>query len=309
MSNNTQTTISKSIFQEPWWMDITARGKWAELSTETKFGYVKFVYAIRNRYRILKEIYLPPLTPYTGIYFDFDKVVNAKTKYKILSDAVPQLVQQLPKYARLKTNMLPDFDWWSPFYWEGFHQHTRYTSLLTQIKDHDAIWSGFSNNVKRNIRKAQKTISVTSGFDCDTLYDLFSKTMHDQGKRPGYSRAILASLCIEIEERRTGMVLIARDQNGTPHAGVLLVWDSHTAYYLIGGTDPALRSSGAMPLAMWTAIQSASEFVDKYDFEGSMQKGIDRFVRSFGAIPVPYSSISDGLFANKIVRQKVKKAV
>ena len=147
----------------------------------------------------------------------------------------------------------------------------------------------------------KKLITISKNFDVDTLYSLFEKTMHNQNRKPGYPKSILSNLCAEIEKRKCGVILSGNDENGTAHSALLLVWDSACAYYLVGGTDPDLRESGAMSLTMWTAIKEASNHVELFDFEGSMQQGIDRFIRGFGALPVPYYSISDGLFSGKIV--------
>ena len=298
--------IPKSIFHESWWVEIVSNGQWGEVSYDSKFGKVKFCYATRVRGRFFREIYTPPLTPYSGIYFELNQPIDQTTKFKLLAEAVPELVGQLPKYFRLKINCLPQFDWWSPLYWQGFGQHTRYTSILQDIGDHETIWQGFSSTLKRNIKKAEKQLQIEFASNAELLYGLFKATLENQGRSPGYPFQTLRRVFDELVRRGQGRILIARDQAGRPHAGLLLVWDTHTAYYLVGGSDPSLRQSGAMPLVMWTAIREASTKVGTFDFEGSMQKGIDRFVRSFGALPVPYSNISDGFMASKIVRQSTK---
>lgn len=296
--------MNKTIFQEAWWLDITAPKRWGVISHDVKSGKVFMTYAFRKRFKFFTDIYPPALTPYTGLYFEMKGEISRAEKYKILNESIPLLISKLPKYTRFKVNFTTSFDWWSPFYWLGFGQHVRYTSILNGIKNHDEIWKGFNTNTKRNIKKANKTITVKKSYDAATLYSLFEKTMINQGRRPGWSQVLLENICKEIEKRQRGMVLTGEDQEGVPHCSLLLVWDDSVAYYLAGGTDPKIRSSGAMPLTMWTAIQEASNHVDTFDFEGSMQKGIDNFFRGFGAIPKPYYNISDGIMANKIVRQK-----
>ena len=286
--------LQKRIFQEEWWLSITSQGKYGKLSYESKYGKVHLVYAYRKRYKIFTEIYVAPLSPYSGVYFELKRDINQITKYKLLYEALPILVDQLPKYSRLKVNYSPSFDWWSPLFWKGFSQYTLYTGILKNISDHDAIWKGFNQNIKRNIKKAEKTIIIKEGFDAERLYSLFTKTMSNQGKSPGYPKRILFELIEGIKKRKCGQIFIGEDENGIAHSGILLVWDSTSAYYLIGGTDPELRSSGAMPLTMWTAIKIASNYVDVFDFEGSKQEGIDRFIRSFGAIPSPFYTICNG---------------
>jgi hypothetical protein len=76
------------------------------------------------------------------------------------------------------------------------------------------------------------------------------------------------------------------------HAGIYVVWDEQSAYYLMGGGDPELRSSGATSLCMWEAIKFVSTKTKSFDFEGSMIERVERFFRAFGAIQTPYFSIT-----------------
>ena len=85
---------------------------------------------------------------------------------------------------------------------------------------------------------------------------------------------------------------IAQDEKEQNHAGVLIVWDENSAYYLLGGSDPNLRNSGAMSLCMWEAIKFASTVAKKFDFEGSMIESVERFFRAFGAEQKPYFHIT-----------------
>src|SRR5690606_38551681 len=89
-------------------------------------------------------------------------------------------------------------------------------------------------------------------------------------------------------ERGAGLLYIARDVDGRAHAGIYVVRDEFSSYYLMAGADPALRSSGAMSYCIWRAIQCASKQGGKFDFEGSMIAPVERFVRAFGAEQVPY---------------------
>ncbi|QPT41279.1 GNAT family N-acetyltransferase [Oligella ureolytica] len=87
-------------------------------------------------------------------------------------------------------------------------------------------------------------------------------------------------------------MFIAEDEQGRHHAGVYLIWDDNTAYYLMGGGDPDLRNSDATSLCMWEAIQFAATVTKNFDFEGSMIEPVERFFRGFGAVQTPYFSIS-----------------
>jgi hypothetical protein len=79
--------------------------------------------------------------------------------------------------------------------------------------------------------------------------------------------------------------------NGHPVAGVYIVHDAHTAYYLMGGYSKNAHH-GAGALAMWHAILKAKEMgLEVFDFEGSIIPAIERYFRGFGGKLTPIFSI------------------
>ena len=71
----------------------------------------------------------------------------------------------------------------------------------------------------------------------------------------------------------------------------IIFWNPDSAYYLMGGRNPKLRSSGATSLCMWEAIQFSASVTKSFDFEGSMNEPVERFFRAFGAVQTLYFSI------------------
>ena len=94
------------------------------------------------------------------------------------------------------------------------------------------------------------------------------------------------------EERESRKILLGQDSQGRIHAVCYLVWNADCVWYLIGGGDPELRSSGATSLVIWDAIKFAAGERKIFDFEGSMIEPIERFFRGFGALQVPYFTVS-----------------
>ena len=96
-------------------------------------------------------------------------------------------------------------------------------------------------------------------------------------------------VCSKINKCRK--ILLGVDKENKIHAGIYLVWDENTMYYLLGGGDPKYRNSGATSLLLWEAIKLASSKGLSFDFEGSMIEPVEKFVRGFGAIQKPYFQI------------------
>ena len=117
-------------------------------------------------------------------------------------------------------------------------------------------------------------------------------TFERQNIVASYSECILRKLIKIAVSRNQCQWFIAQDEKEKNHAGVLIVWDETSAYYLLGGSNPDLRNSGAMSLCMWEAIKFASTITKKFDFEGSMIESIEHFFRAFGAVQKPYFHIT-----------------
>lgn len=87
-------------------------------------------------------------------------------------------------------------------------------------------------------------------------------------------------------------ILFAVDREKRIHAAIYIIWDKNSAYYLMGGSDPDLRHSGATSLLVWETIKYAATVTKRFDFEGSMIEPIERFFRAFGAQQSPYFHIT-----------------
>jgi hypothetical protein len=203
-----------------------------------------------------------------------------------------ELVGSLPHADVVRINLHPSITNWLPFYWADFNQTTLYSYQIPELDDLDKVWSGLRENIRREIRKAEKSLSISPDGQLSDLIQLQSKTFERQGLAPPRNVATLKRLYSACGEREAGTLLVARDSSGGVHAGAFIVWDERCSYYLVGGTDTELRTSGAMSLVMWEAIKFAATRSRRFDFEGSMLRGVERFFRSFGAEQSPYHHVT-----------------
>ena len=90
-------------------------------------------------------------------------------------------------------------------------------------------------------------------------------------------------------ERSARTILVARDGDGNVRAGGYFVHDHRFTTYLLAATDAEAR--GAASLVLWEAIKRAAGRGTAFDFEGSMLRHVESFVRSFGGVPTPYSIV------------------
>lgn len=283
------------FFSRAWWLDTVAGENWDVVLVEKGGDVVAAMpYAWKQRYGFT-VISQPPLTQTLGPWV---KPTNAKYAKRLSreKDLMEALVDQLPSYHQLSQNWHFQQTNWLPFYWKGFSQTTRYTYRITDLpgKGEDEIWSAFQQNIRTDIKKAsnRERLVIRDDLPIESFYDLNAMVFRRQGKKMPYTKSFIKHLDMAAKEHGCRKVLVAEDDQGRHHAGVYIVWDENSAYYIMGGGNPDLRNSGATSLCMWEAIKFASTVTQNFDFEGSMLQPVERFFRSFGAVQTPYFNVT-----------------
>lgn len=280
-----------TIWVQPWWLDAVAPGAWNEVVVE-QAGTVlaRLPYVARKRHGFTFLV-MPPLTQHLGPWLhssggkDLNRLAEEKRLMTSLIDGLPAFDTFTQKFHHSVSN-------WLPFRWQGFEQTTRYTYVLEQLGDLDAVWKGMRENIRREVRKAAKSVVLRDEPGLDAFLDVNEKTFSRQGLKMPYSRDFVYRLDQACAGQGCRRIFLAEDAQGQLHAGVYIVWDAQAAYYLMGGADPDLRSSGATSLLLWEAIQFAATVTQAFDFAGSMIEAVERFFRAFGASQKPYSEVS-----------------
>ncbi|MDF9831023.1 GNAT family N-acetyltransferase [Parabacteroides sp. PF5-6] len=282
------------LFSRDWWLDmVCGESNWDVLWIEEK-GQVQATLPLYTPHKGV--VSMPPFTQTMGPWFaplsEDTKYTSALTQRQILCKT---FAEQLRKYPHFFQYFHYDVTDWLPFYWEGYRQTTRYTYLLPDLSDPNKLWEEMSGHTRRNILKAREkyAIRVETAIPVDDFLSVFRKTFKRQGlsvKNEKVLRRIIAGC----KERGQGELWGGYDPDGNLHAAIFVVWQESSAYYLAGGGDPAYRKSGAHSLLMWEAIRYTAGKSERFDFEGSMLPGVERFFREFGAIQMPYFTISKG---------------
>jgi hypothetical protein len=285
------TACANAIFQQPWWLDAVAPGRWHETKVERDGRVVaRLPYVVRGRSR-LRMLTMPPLTQTLGPWVERSTAGAARALGDEM-ELLAELEAGLPPAGAFVQHFGPTMLNALPFYWAGYTLELRYTYRLDGLQAPDALWDGLRGNIRREIRKARRQLEIRDDLGLDRFYSVWTKTFARQGLAPSVSLAQLERLDTACAARDVRGMLFACDAASRVHAVIYVVWDRHAAFHLLGGADPELRTSGASSLLMWEAITRAAAVTDVFDFEGSMLKPVERFFRAFGSRQAPYLRVS-----------------
>lgn len=280
------------IFSRPWWLDaVCGANGWRVALAEKGNRIVASMPYYIHKSKGLKQLSMPSLTQTLGPYMTLSTAKYAKQLARE-KDLMTALIEQLPKFDRFSQNFHYTVTNWLPFFWQGFAQTTRYTYVIEDLTDLDYVWSEIQSKIKTDIRKAGKILDVQNNPDPAGFYRINEMTFQRQGRKIPYGYDFFKRLDNACAQQNARQMFFAVDSQQRFHAAVYVIWDENSAYYLMGGADPALRNSGATSLLMWEAIQFAATVTRKFDFEGSMIEPVERFFRAFGAKQIPYFNVS-----------------
>ena len=281
------------LFLNDWWLDAVCGKDWGAVVYEQDDEIIATLPYFLTRRNGFKVIAMPQLTQSMGPWMKYPNTKKKASKIAFEKKTMNELIKQLPRCSYFSQTFHYSLDYWAPFYWKGFKETTRYTYVLSDLSNLDEIRSGLQRDIQRAIRDSEKQgILVESSEDVHLLYQICSLTFGRQGLNTPFQFELLRKIDSEASSRQCRRILFSRDAQGKIYSTVYIVWDENTVHYLLGGTDPVYRDSGAGSLAIWNAIQYTSEIGKTFNFEGSVIEPVEQYFRAFGGEPKPYFHIT-----------------
>lgn len=164
---------------------------------------------------------------------------------------------------------------------------------LDLIYPYDELKKAYSKNLKRNIKKAQKSeLSIAKNLSPEAIIQLFKnhkgKTIKAYSSHDYETLARLAYKAISIGKAELWGVYTKQNELC---AGAMFFRDSRRFVFLFSATNDEAKSNGAMPYLIDSFIKEHSEYKMILDFEGSMDSNLARFYKSFGSSEIAYPHI------------------
>jgi hypothetical protein len=275
------------LFEEPYWLDCVAPGQWdaVEVKTDGKLRG-RLPYVIRRKYN---QTYItnPPMTPTLGPWIGRDKTAKYE---KTISDEhaiLQQLIDQLPHASKTEIVCAPEFTNLMAFKWSQHELGVGYTYRIDDFSNIDALWSRLKGEVRRNCRRAEKLVKVSTEPDLKAVLYAVEKTYARQHRDAKRELDLIERIEDVMGRRDQRKMFIARDAQDRVVAANYCVFDDRHTFGLFSGADAEGRALGAQALLVWEVIKDTPRTSAIFDFEGSVIPSIEQFVRGFGGRLAP----------------------
>ncbi|MGQ3013472.1 MAG: GNAT family N-acetyltransferase [Flavobacteriales bacterium] len=268
-------TGSLPLYFQPFWLDVVAPEQW-DVRFADSHGASPFVFARKG-----SRVFMPPFTQFLGPCF---QVTDAKYTNRLSRDheQTARVLDALPSYDSLHLQLGTHVQNMLPYIWKKMSVSPRYSYILPAGKSPGEAFSDFRENIRREIRKAEKQFRVhrASAAEIPALLPHFDlrRTIKDPANIP-----VLQALIGACYTNEAGYVLVALDSRDLPQAFIFLAHDNSSMYYISGAGTESGKKGGALSMLMWQGIQRALSSGRAFDFEGSMVPSIERFFRAFGS--------------------------
>ncbi len=292
------------FFHYDWLNIICGTDNWNVIYFEEKGEII----GVFTYYLSENRINMPKLAVFMG---GFLLENNQKNNYKKITAELQfqeQIIKQLPEFKSFNQRWHYSFQNHIKLIHAHFQQTSKITYLLENIKNHTLCWDNLKSGLKSDIKRAEKKLLIKHQIDHQDFYTLLNDTFKKNNETIPFSFEKLNDIVNYVTKNNKGKVFSSYTHEGELTNSILVIWDHETAYYLLSASEQKHKSLGGNSLLIWHSIKYVSEFVNKYDFEGSMLPGVESYVRAFGGKQVFFNELWKSnnpikKFIKKILRQ------
>lgn len=266
-------SMNSMLYAQSWYLDLV-NNHWEGL---VENDYERVMPLTPGQKFGIDYLFQPPFTQQLGIF----------SQSHLTTSVVDNFLKAIPpkyKFIEINLNTHNKVD----------DDHPAFTPWLTHELDligaYDNIRKGYSENLKRNLKKAEKAkVSIVENVKPELVINIFRA---NKGKRLANLRDsdydLLRRLIYVMIYKRMAYVAGAYDETNDLCAGAFFVFSKTKAIFYFSATDETAKSNGAMPLLIDNFIRRNANSHLTLDFEGSNDPNLARFYRSFGAHQVTY---------------------
>ena len=264
-----------AIFVYSWYLDIVCKGWGALVLCDYE---AVFPLAPKSKYKI-HYLYQPFFTRYFGVF----------SKSKITTKLTTDFFKAIPeKYKYIEFCLQEE----TPFLSETFECRERKFQGLDLNQDFTTLQKQFSENSKRNVKKAIKAgLKIRPDISPDKIVNLFKITKGNELEifnADDYK--ILIALMRKCNDLNKGQSIAVYDGTELCAAAFFMFNDNRFTFLKSGVTDEG-KAKGAMHLLFDYFIKENSGKKYYLDFGGSSVDNVARFYKNFGAKDCVYLQV------------------
>lgn len=294
------------VFFQPWWLDIVSKHWDIALVHDDEVISGVWPFSIDKKPG-LKLIRNPLLTPYLGPLFFYPEHLTAEQKATFEQSTFQQLWQQIPNWDSFDLEAHLSFTNRELFSQKRFEITDHITYEIDLQQPEEKLFAAFHTNHRNLIKQAAQHNKILEGEESlPKLLVLHKETFIRKKKSYPFHAGMIKNLVSESIKFESGDLFAAMDEQNNITACIFTVWDRDKMYLLLSTVDLEQAHPGAVRLLIWHAIKAArAKGLKIFDFEGSMDPGIEAFFRRFGGERKTYLCAS----RNKSLLWKMKKTI
>lgn len=263
------------IFVYSWYLDIVSED-WSALVLNDYEAV--FPLASKSKYKI-NYIIQPFFTRYFGVF----------SKLKISEKLVTDFFSSIPEKFKFIEFCIHESN---PIQKGEYTLQEKKYQFLDLDRKYESIQKEFSDNAKRNVKKAIKAgLHVQLGISPEKIVNLFKITKGNEleiFKAEHYK--ILIKLMNECLKLNKGQSIAVYDGNKLCAAGFFMFSNNRFIFLKSGVTDEG-KSKGAMHFLFDHFIKENADQEFQLDFGGSSVDSVARFYKNFGAKDCVYLQV------------------
>jgi lipid II:glycine glycyltransferase (peptidoglycan interpeptide bridge formation enzyme) len=270
------------LFLQDWWLDIACK-KW-DVAVVKDGDRITGVWPYQVEQKMgVSLVRTPVLTPYLGPYVFFPPNIKQSKYDNYEHEIISSLLDQIPDAKVWFLAIQPGIKQVGLFRQKGFEVHVRQTFLINLQEDEQVIFSKLHEEYRRKIRRAESDTQITNDPTMlAQLYNFQKATLDKKQVKTIASLNYIQRLFNASIEKQKSALWVARKE-GVVQAIVWNLWDECRAYYLVGAKNPDIKDNRAVTALLWHSIKHSKELGKlTFDFEGSIDAGVERFFSSFG---------------------------
>lgn len=214
-----------------------------------------------------------------GIWISFKRNMTFEKKMHLYEKITRHVIEHLPRYDYFNVIFLPSYENCSAFSWDGFRAGVTYNYVIENIPEGE-IKQRCSKKRRQRINTAQKNYTIKiDEISIDEYWLYFQEAIEDRGRVLSFKKERFEKLISILKEHDAVQIRSAYDRNGDIASVAVCLKDDKSLYHQFCANR--YGSNDAQSLLTYDAICFAMNTGRRFDFEGSMIKGVAEYNFSF----------------------------